>query len=112
MQATDDLDQQIQREVLEEVGLLVEPAQPLHMWYWDMPAGRAPVRVVAVARWCQIMSGRESTSNCRSDDHISRAKWWALSALQDVDLISQHRDALSRAHELMGLRSESTPATR
>lgn len=102
MKSAETIDQHIQREVFEEVGLRVDPAQPLYMWSWQMRSGEADVIVVAVARFCKILSGQETTSGTRPDDHISELNWCSESELYDLDVIPSQKEAIRRIAELLG----------
>jgi len=107
MKGAEDLDQHIQREVLEEVGLHVEPAQPVHIWSWEMQSNGSQVRVVAVARLCNVISGHESTEGSGDDDHISGLRWWVTSALRTLNVIPGQKEAVKKVLELLDRNPDS-----
>jgi len=84
----ESLDDALRREVWEEVGLKVTPGRLVHMWEWDMRTAGEPVKVVAVARFCEVESGTVSRENNDAEDFLSDVRWVPLSSALDLPLIS------------------------
>ncbi|KDN20197.1 NUDIX domain-containing protein [Amycolatopsis rifamycinica] len=84
----ESLDDALRREVWEEVGLKVTPGRLVHMWEWDMRTTGEPVKVVAVARFCEVESGTVSRENNDAEDFLSDVRWVPLSSALDLPLIS------------------------
>lgn len=70
MQAAEDLDQHVRREVLEETGFLIEPGRIIDMWSWEMLWKERPVRVVAVSRYCHLLDTAPGVAQREEDDYI------------------------------------------
>ncbi|MGH4020771.1 MAG: NUDIX domain-containing protein [Pseudonocardiaceae bacterium] len=94
----EDIEQHLSREVKEEVGLVVQPGRPLHIWSWVMQReGEAPVQVVAVVRMCTVTSGEVSCKNQDSSDYISSIQWHDFETLDRLQVIASQRDAINLA---------------
>ncbi|MGH3376635.1 MAG: NUDIX domain-containing protein [Actinoallomurus sp.] len=87
MKESDDLDEHIRREVLEETGFRVEPGQPIDMWSWDMTWHGEPVRVVAVSRFCHLVDTHPLSPRRENDDFIDDQAWYSKTELLSLDVI-------------------------
>jgi 8-oxo-dGTP pyrophosphatase MutT (NUDIX family) len=87
MKEADDLDEHIRREVLEETGFRVEPGGLIDMWSWDMESDGAPVRVIAVSRYCHLIDSAGVAPRREKDDHIDDQAWYSAFELLSLDVI-------------------------
>lgn len=84
----ESVDEALRREVREEVGLEVTPGRLLHLWEWNLRTTDETVKVIAVARFCEIESGTVSRVNNTAEDFLSDVRWVPLSSALDLPLIS------------------------
>src|SRR5687767_13688334 len=75
----EDVDNHIQREVLEETGIQIAPGRPFHIWQWQIqrPGSDNSIReiqIVAVARLCEALSLDISYDHRQEDDYLGEAK--------------------------------------
>lgn len=105
-----DLDDDLRREVWEEVGIKIDPGPPFHLWQWLMPrfsengrSGATPwVRVVAVARTCGPVTTDITMENQVPGDHLGEAAWVRLAELAGYHLIPDIRPVI---HKFLRLHS-------
>lgn len=88
------VDEHLRREVLEEVGLCVEPGRPFHIWQWVMEAPGRTTQVVAVARECTASSFAVTSDRRDPSDHLDEEAWIDLATLADLDFIPSLRPAV------------------
>ncbi len=102
----ESIDEHIKREVLEEVGVEIQPGSPFHIWQWfitknspvDTPT---EIQIIAVARICEPTSDAVTLTNQVHDDFIAQAIWVPISELVGIDFIeNMHNviDAFVRYH--------------
>ena len=84
----ESVDEALRREVREEVGLEVTPGRLLHLWEWNLRTTDEIVKVIAVARFCEIESGTVNRDNNAAGDFLSDVRWVQLSSALDLPLIS------------------------
>jgi 8-oxo-dGTP pyrophosphatase MutT (NUDIX family) len=88
MKASDDLDEHIRREVLEETGLRVEPGEPIDIWSWDMDWDGEPVRVIAVSRYCHLVDTTGVSPQREPDDYLDGQAWYSKAELLSLNVIN------------------------
>lgn len=92
MQFGEGVDEQLKREVREEVGLEIVPGDPFHIWEWRIRREGATgvimeMQIVAVARVCQPLTFCVSTSGQMPDDYLDAAVWVPVGELDRYDFI-------------------------
>lgn len=85
-------DKQIKREVLEEVGLDVEPGRPFFIWDWrlsrvDSSGEPVDMHIVAVARLCSPLTLELSDSKRVEDDFLGEIRWVKFGNLTEFEMI-------------------------
>lgn len=88
LRGDESTDEALRREVWEEVGLKVTPGRLIHMWEWNLRTMDETVKVIAVARFCEVESGTVNRGNNDAEDFLSDARWVPLSSALDFPLIS------------------------
>ena len=98
MKLDEDIDEHIQREVLEEVGLSIAPGEPFHMWQWVMKSrdGDGQVKVVAVARVCHTDATALDFAGREDDDYLDEAEWVPLDGVSNYNLIPSLKPAMAK----------------
>jgi 8-oxo-dGTP pyrophosphatase MutT (NUDIX family) len=91
MKESDDLNEHICREVLEETGYRIEPGPLIDMWSWDMNWNGDPVRVVAVSRFCRLIEAPRVSPRREKDDYIDAQAWYEKSELSSLDVIDSQQ---------------------
>lgn len=84
---SEEPDDQIRREVLEETGLTVEPGQPIDLWSWDMDSNGSPVKVIAVSRYCYLIDAVGIAPAREKDDYLDGQAWHHKSDLLSLNII-------------------------
>jgi len=88
------LDDHIRREVMEEVGLEIEPLCPFAMWTWIMSRNDDEIQVIAVGRRCRAITTKCSEQNRVADDFLSEIKWIELDQIYKYELIPDLKPAM------------------
>ena len=70
-QQNESLDEQIKREVFEEVGLKISPKNIFDMWQFSILQEEKLINVVAVSRFCDITESYVELT----EDIISKYEW-------------------------------------
>jgi 8-oxo-dGTP pyrophosphatase MutT (NUDIX family) len=96
LQAGESLDEQLRREVFEEVGLKVEVGAPLAIWSWQL-GSKPGDTVVGVLRMCTLREGDPNASNQDPTDFIRRWTWVPLEGVREYDLMPSAREATLEA---------------
>jgi 8-oxo-dGTP pyrophosphatase MutT (NUDIX family) len=87
MKESEDVDEHLAREVLEETGFIVTPGRPIDLWSWDMSWNGQNVRVLAVSRYCYLAE-TEPREVCREpDDYLSAQHWFPLADIENIQII-------------------------
>ncbi len=92
LQAGESLDEQLRREVFEEVGLKVDVGVPLAIWSWQLGSEPSDT-VVGVLRMCTLTAGDPTASNQDATDFICRWTWVPLEEVSKYDLMPSAREA-------------------
>ncbi len=87
LKESEDVDDHMIREVLEETGFTICPGALIHLWSWDMPWHGEQVRVVAVSRYCTLAPVAKVKFNRETDDYLAEQRWFSKSDLLDLDII-------------------------
>ncbi|MDF5751207.1 NUDIX domain-containing protein [Spongiactinospora sp. TRM90649] len=103
MRAGESLDEHIRREVKEEVGLSIEPREPLAMWSWRLGDEAHAPTIVAVAVHCLLSGDRHDVTSAGQDagDHIGSWAWIDIDKAAELDLIPEARDPILAAIDHM-----------
>lgn len=80
----EDLTAHLCREVREETGLTVVPAEPFFLWDWYLPCG---TRVVAAAVLCRTEEEEVTLHRQVAGDDLAGSAWVPLEELAGWDLI-------------------------
>lgn len=92
MKFGEDVDEHLRREVLEEVGIDLQPGKPFYVWQWQLqrtaPDGQdIEMQIVAVARMCTSNSRETNEAGRESDDYLGESRWVPFAGLLEYDLI-------------------------
>src|SRR6266496_6769634 len=89
LEAGEELDHHLTREVLEETGVTVTPGEPFYVWKWRVKRQRpaSPNTVVAVARLCSAKTNKLSARGRVRDDNLDLMRWIPLARLREYDWI-------------------------
>jgi ADP-ribose pyrophosphatase YjhB (NUDIX family) len=93
LEDSESLDEQLQREVREEVGLEVSPQEPLALWMWRLASTPQAPPVVAVARYCIEAEPAAQVSFEAHDegDNIRDYAWVDVAEIEHTELIDNSR---------------------
>ncbi len=83
----ESIDDNIKREVFEEVGIGIIPKDPFSIWTWIMSQGCDEIQVVAVGRFCEAINLDISDCHHVSDDNLSNIEWVDLNKVLTYNLI-------------------------
>jgi 8-oxo-dGTP pyrophosphatase MutT (NUDIX family) len=97
LEAGEDVDQHLGREVLEETGITITPGEPFFIWKWNIrqQTPDAPDTIVAVARICSAVTTELSSSGRVDGDNLDLMEWIPLSKVCDYDWIPNMLPVLS-----------------
>lgn len=98
----ENLEDHIKREVKEEVGLDIEPLNPIAMWTWIMHRGDDDIQVVAVGRLCRAISCNTSVENRVEDDYLADIEWVDISKVLNYNLIPDIIPAMTEFVKIYG----------
>lgn len=89
LEANEDLDQHLAREVFEETGIRINPGGPFFVWKWKIRQNKsnAPDTIVAIARICSAVTVELNLSGRVEGDNLDLTEWIQLSKLRDYDWI-------------------------
>jgi 8-oxo-dGTP pyrophosphatase MutT (NUDIX family) len=89
LEAGEDLDEHLIREVMEETSLVIKAGAPFYLWKWNirMKEPNAPDTIVAVARLCSVEGGSLGANRRVADDHLDLMEWLPLEKLQNYEWI-------------------------
>jgi len=89
LEAEEDLDQHLMREVFEEAGIRINPGEPFFIWKWNInqKTNNSPNTIVAVGRICAATTTELNASGRVEGDNLDLAEWIPLSELGDYDWI-------------------------
>jgi len=88
LDAGEELDEQLIREVFEESGVTVVPQEPFFIWKWSISAtSNAPSTIVAVARHCRALDSALSDQGRVEGDDLDLVQWIPLSDLNNYEWI-------------------------
>jgi ADP-ribose pyrophosphatase YjhB (NUDIX family) len=101
MKFGEDPDDQIKREVLEEVGLEVEAGEPFYVWQWqiereDKLGEAVQMQIVAVARICVPKSMLISFEKHEEDDFIAEYAWVDFDQIGRYDIIQNMKPVVDK----------------
>lgn len=106
MEFGEAIDDHIEREVREEVGLTIAPGPPFHIWQWQLSRkteeGLIEMQVVAVARFCRPTSFAVNTSGRQEDDYLGEVDWIPLNDIDESRFIDNMRPVLKAFRERVG----------
>jgi len=89
----EDLDAHIKNKVRGEVGLEVEPGELFDMWQFKIDTKELNIMVVAVARFCEVVSGEVSAL----EEDIAGYEWVSIDDdLLKLDLIPGVRKTMEK----------------
>lgn len=109
LKGLEGIDEHIRREVKEEVGLEVQPGEPLAIWSWQLGSDEDSPTIIAVARRCVISGDRRIHFDSHDEgDHIGAWKWVPLDAVGSYDLIDNARSAILSSISLAQRLDESS----
>ena len=96
LEAGEDLDQHLMREVFEEAGIQITPGEPFIIWKWNIKQmiPNAPDTIVAVGRICSAVTMELNDSGRVDGDNLDLAEWIPLSKVYDYDWIPNMRPIL------------------
>jgi len=88
----EEVDAHIKREVLEEVGIVINPLEPFHIWQWQLQNKskedeQINIQIVAVTRICETDSEEFNAKGQVEDDFIGKIKWVPINDMKDYDFI-------------------------
>jgi 8-oxo-dGTP pyrophosphatase MutT (NUDIX family) len=87
LQGSEDLDEHVVREVLEETGFTVLPGPPVDLWSWEMRWDGEQVRVIAFSRRCTLKSRSAVGHQRQPDDYLCEQRWFRYADLPTIDII-------------------------
>ncbi len=88
LEAGEDLDAHLAREVLEEAGVRVRPGEPFYVWKWNIkPRPNEPQTIVAVARICYALTSELSALGRVDGDDLDLMQWIPVLRIRDYDWI-------------------------
>ena len=89
LEAGEDLDQHLAREVFEETGTTITPGEPFFIWRWNIKQQTpgAPDAIVAVARICSALTTEFNNSGRVAGDNLDLTEWIPLSKVREYDWI-------------------------
>ena len=107
----EDVDEQLRREVREEVGIDVEVGAPFYVWQWMIKRPEASgeihhMQIVAVARLCSTKQTELSDAHRVAEDYLGDARWARLAELDDYSFIPNMYAVVSAFRNLVGRHME------
>lgn len=89
LEAGEDLDEHLAREVFEESGVRITPGEPFFIWKWNIKrhSPDAPETIIAVARVCSAVTTELRTSGRVEGDNLDFVEWIPLSKVWDYEWI-------------------------
>jgi 8-oxo-dGTP pyrophosphatase MutT (NUDIX family) len=102
LNADEDIDSHIEREVWEETGIRVAPENPFFAWQWRIRSGspNEPDMIVAIARLCRPLTKSLSIENQMHDDYLRDVRWISINDIDNYDWIPNMRDVLDAFRNL------------
>lgn len=107
MKFGEEIEDHIKREVYEEVGLEVDPAEPFFIWQWQIDRKNqngddVRMQIVAVARICHCKSGNISFEKHEEDDYIANYAWVDFKDIKTYDVIKNMYPVIDKFLEKYG----------
>ena len=88
LDAGEELDDQLIREVFEESGVTIVPQEPFFIWKWSIATTpNLPSTIVAVARHCRALNSALSVQGRVEGDDLDLVEWIPLSGLNKYEWI-------------------------
>jgi len=89
LEAGEELDHHLIREVREETGITIIPGEPFYLWKWNIKkkTADAPDTIVAVARFCTAQTTELDSGGRMDDDDLDLMEWVPLAKLSTMDWI-------------------------
>lgn len=89
LEAGENLDEHLAREVFEEAGIRITLGEPFYVWKWNIKrqSPDTPDSIIAVARVCFAVTTELNTSGRVEGDNLDLAEWIPLSKVRDYEWI-------------------------
>jgi 8-oxo-dGTP pyrophosphatase MutT (NUDIX family) len=99
----ESLDEHIEREVREEVGLDIRPGRPLSLWDFTLHKAPDAPLIVAIVRECTPVQPYDvSIDGQGQEDYLDHWKWVPLADVASFDLIGPAREPILDAIRQVG----------
>jgi 8-oxo-dGTP pyrophosphatase MutT (NUDIX family) len=97
LEAGEDLNEHLAREVFEETGIQITPDDPFHVWKWEITTQNScqTQTIVAVARLCYAETIALSADGRVVDDDLDLMEWVPLAVVRDYQWIPNMIPALN-----------------
>jgi 8-oxo-dGTP pyrophosphatase MutT (NUDIX family) len=87
-------DESLIREVYEETGVSVKPAEPIDVWTWIYNKEGSKVQIVAVSRIAHYIDGEIIDPNIEKETTISKAEWVEIKNIRLKDFVYDEQNSV------------------
>ena len=94
MDLDENVDQHIKREVMEEVGIEINPGELFYLWDWRIQVDGQLPKVVAAARFAEPLTFDIDMSGQEELEHIGKAEWLPIDDLLSYKWIPNFTPAI------------------